>query len=138
MTIFSAANYPPKLRYSCYLTFIGVLGAVLLLLAGNNSLGATLLLCLPFVIIMPGIVLGRYRSYSWLSLMILMYFIMAITQAMAQGSTWMDTIYVGLTTVVFFSATFSSRWLQQHLREEGLQNPEFHNHHNGTKQPRTH
>ena len=104
---------PPRLRLSRKLTLFGVLAVALLLLAGNNTLIITLFLIAPLLIVSPGLVKGWYRSYSWLSLMILLYFIVAVTQLMGPNGSWLDGVYVAITVSVFFTATFSSRWLQQ-------------------------
>lgn len=97
------------------LTLAGLGGLILLLASRDGSWVATLILCLPFTLILPGVIYQHYRSYSWLSLMILLYFIMAVTDAMAVNGAWFDWLKVALCASIFFSATFGSRWLQQLL-----------------------
>jgi uncharacterized membrane protein len=113
----SSSTQPTKLRISCCLSLLGIIGVSALSFTGDNSWLSTLLQCLPFIIVAPGLVLGWYRSYSWLSLLILLYFIIAVTHVMAPDGDWLDALLTALTVVVFFSATFSSRWLQQRLHQ---------------------
>jgi uncharacterized membrane protein len=116
-----------KLRISCCLCLVGIAGITALLFASDNSWLSILLQCAPFIIVTPGLILGWYRSYSWLSLLILLYFIIAVTRVMAPDGDWLDALFTALTVIVFFSATFSSRWLQQklqpRLRENSGGNP---------------
>jgi len=102
-----------RLRISCYLTLGATLAVMGFLIVSDKSFALTLILLAPFAVVLPGLVQGWYRSYSWLSLMILVYFIVAITQVMAPDGNWADGTYVALTVIIFFAATFSSRWLQQ-------------------------
>ena len=109
-------NQVLKLRLSCWLCLTALAAMiVLLLLTSDNSTITVLLQCSPLALVVPGLVLRWYRSYSWLSLMILLYFIVAITRTMAPTGSWDDQVFAALTVTIFFTSTFSSRWLQQQM-----------------------
>jgi len=113
MTIFSNSRLSGRLRISCLVTVVGVVAVAAVVLSDANTIAIKLLLLLPLVTVAPGLILGWYRSYSWLALLILVYFIVAVTEVMAPTGNWVDGAHVGLTVIIFFTATFSSRWLQQ-------------------------
>ena len=107
------AELSKRLRISCFVTLGATLAVMIVLIVSDKSVLITALLLIPFLVVMPGLVQGWYRSYSWLSLLILLYFIVAITQVMGPTGNWFDGVYVALTVIIFFAAAFSSRWLQQ-------------------------
>lgn len=95
------------------LCLAGCIGIIVILVTRDNSWIAKAIFCFPFLLVLPGIATQRYRSYSWLTLMILLYFILAVTDAMAPNGNWLGWLFVSLTVIVFLSATFGSRWLQR-------------------------
>ncbi len=109
---------PFKIRLSRNITLTSIFAMVaLLVISRDGSVATVLLLCSPLAIVIPGIALQWYRTYSWLSLMILLYFIVAVTRAMAPEGNWADYLFVALTVTIFWTSAFCSRWLQRYYFE---------------------
>lgn len=72
-----------------------------------------LLQCMPLLILAPGLIQQRYRSYSWLCFVILLYFTWSVTNVMSPLSFWRDWLVVILSVILFIAAMLASRW-QQH------------------------
>ena len=120
VSVFTDSAYSARLRSSCFIAVSSLLLVAVIIVAGRGTVLTKTLLILPFVMVAPGLVLGWYRSYSWLSLLILLYFIIAVTRAMSPTGNWLDALYLTLTVLIFLAATFSSRWLQQaQLKNQG-------------------
>lgn len=66
---------------------------------------------LPICALLPGIIQGNRRIYSWLCFIILLYFVLAVMNAMQSLAGFLDYLYLGLTVSVFISSMMASRWL---------------------------
>jgi uncharacterized membrane protein len=102
--------------------------ALLLLFTSTNIIRADggltlwLLQCVPLLIFAPGLRQQRYRTYSWLCFVILLYFTWSVTNVMSPLSFWRDWLVVILSVVLFISAMLASRWMQhwQHWQNRQL------------------
>lgn len=68
---------------------------------------------LPLLILLPGLIKQRFRSYSWLCFVILAYFMAYVVEAgspVADASDWLGLV---LSVVIFLGAMMSSRYLQR-------------------------
>jgi len=72
-----------------------------------------LLQCLPLLLLLPGLLQKYYRSYSWLSFLMLVYFVKAVDGAFMSTARWGDYVFVLLTITTFIAAMLASRWLQR-------------------------
>ena len=96
----------------------GSYGAFLLLMSWLNFLPADssiklwLVKIFPLIIFIPGFVLKKYRTYSWLCFAILPYFIWLTPLVMGRGD-WSDWAMVVLTVTLFIASMMTSRWMQQ-------------------------
>lgn len=92
--------------------------ALLLLFTSTNIIqpegGLTLWLLqsVPLLILAPGLMKQRYRTYSWLCFVILLYFTWSVTNVMSPLGFWRDWLVVILSVILFVSAMMASRWLQ--------------------------
>ena len=68
---------------------------------------------LPLLLILPGIIKGYYRAYSWLCFILLMYFIVAVERSMLSTAQYLDYVFVGLIVILFCSSMMAGRWLQR-------------------------
>jgi uncharacterized membrane protein len=98
--------------YTCYLLLL----AAITLNTWQSPLhfwSAWLLQVLPLLLLLPGMIMKYYRSYSWLCFLMLAYFTNFVVQAYAPNRDYYDWLGLGLTIVLFISAMFASRWLQR-------------------------
>lgn len=72
---------------------------------------------LPLAMLLPGMISGHYRSFSWLCFVILIYFIKAVDGVAMSDATLMDSVFLVLTIVVFIAAMLTSRWAQRKVQE---------------------
>lgn len=106
-----------KLRLGLWTTH-GSFGAFLLLMSWLNFLPADssvklwLVKIFPLIIFIPGFVLKKYRTYSWLCFAILPYFIWVTPLVMGRGNV-SDWAMVLLTVILFIASMMTSRWMQQ-------------------------
>lgn len=91
--------------------------AVLTLWAFQRGAGFSPLLwalvCVPLLILWPGMRKRRHRAYSWLCFVILLYFIKAVEGSLSSIASWVDFTTLALTVIIFISAMLTSRWLQR-------------------------
>lgn len=114
---------PQKIILSRVITLASIAAMVVLLVfSRDGTLTSVFLQCAPLAVVLPGLVLNWYRNYSWLSLMILLYFIIAVTRAMAPDGNWADNVFVALTVIIFWASAFCSRWLQRYYFELNQEN----------------
>lgn len=97
--------------HSVYVGFL-VLMSWLNFQAADASVKLWLVKVFPLLIFIPGFILKKYRTYSWLCFAILPYFIWMIPLVMGRGSLsdWVMTL---LIVVMFIAAMMTSRWMQQ-------------------------
>lgn len=62
------------------------------------------------LLVLPGVVLGKARSYLWLCFILLMYFLALVLKLFSVTGAWYD--YAGLTLVVtlFITSMMAARW----------------------------
>lgn len=106
-----------KLRGMQRIFFINY-GALLLLFALNNiftadgSLTLWLVQSVPLLMFIPGLMQQRFRTYSWICFVILVYFTWSVVNVMGPFVTWQDGLVVVLSVTIFISAMMISRWMQ--------------------------
>ena len=112
-----AAVIHRKLRGMQRIFFISF-GALLVLFTLNNLLDADgslklwLVQSIPLLIFIPGLMQQRFRTYSWICFVILVYFTWSVVNTMSPLVRWQDVVVVVLTVVIFISAMMISRWMQ--------------------------
>lgn len=117
MTLEEAPRLYRKLSAARALTLASYV-ALLLLFTSTNIIGHEggltlwLLQCLPLLILAPGLMQQRYRTYSWLCFVILLYFTWSVTNVMSPLGFWRDWLVLILSAILFISAMLASRWLQ--------------------------
>ena len=93
-------------------------GILLLLFTVQNIVSAGggiklwLVQTLPLLIFIPGLIQQRFRTYSWICFVILLYFTWSVVNAMSPFMRWQDILVVVLSVTIFISAMMASRWLQ--------------------------
>lgn len=93
-------------------------GGLLLLFALNNlftpdgSFKLWLVQSIPLLIFIPGLKQQRFRTYSWICFVILLYFTWSVVNAMSPFVRWQDILVVALSVIIFISAMMISRWMQ--------------------------
>lgn len=108
-----------KLRIALRLNWICYLGLLLLFVAWNLSLpGGSIKLWIlqtvPLLLVLPGLLKRRYRSYLWLCFILLLYITASIVDVTMPGRGWQDGILLLLSLTLFFSAMMTSRWQRMH------------------------
>lgn len=95
---------------------------VLLAMLGYSSFvpgppeGVSILLVLavkfiPLLIVLPGLLLNKLRSYVWLCFIVLFYFTRAFVDAyMRDESVWIDSLITLTTIVLFIAAMYFVKW----------------------------
>lgn len=96
----------------CYALLLGLLTAWSFVRAPSFSPIYWVILCLPLLILWPGMRKKRHRTYSWLCFVILVYFIKAVEGSLSSIASWFDFSLLILSVVIFVGAMLTSRWLQ--------------------------
>lgn len=112
-----AAVIKQKLRGMQRIFFINYIGLLVLLTAGNildadGSIKLWFVQCIPLLIFVPGLLQQRFRTYSWICFVILLYFTWSVVNAMSPFMRWQDIVVVILSVTIFISAMMISRWMQ--------------------------
>lgn len=98
--------------------FLASYVALLLLFTAMNiftadgSIKLWLVQTLPLLIFIPGLIQQRFRTYSWICFVILLYFTWSVVNVMSPFINWTDIVVVTLSVVIFITAMMASRWLQ--------------------------
>ena len=100
------------LIYSCYLSLLAVI-TLDTWFAAQHFWAVWLLQAIPLLLLMPGLLLKHYRSYSWLCFLILAYFTSYVVQVYSPSRGAYDWLGLMLTITIFISSMFASRWLQR-------------------------
>ncbi|GAB3370912.1 DUF2069 domain-containing protein [Spongiibacter taiwanensis] len=77
---------------------------------------------LPLLIFVRGVLREDLRTLAWLCFVVLLYFVMAVTESMSPFALWINYVELALTVVIFCSATLFIRWRGRYLaaqRREG-------------------
>lgn len=72
----------------------------------------------PLLVFVPGMMSRNLRSLAWLCFVCLMYFMIAVTEAMSPFRLWINYLEVALSVTVFTSAMMTIRWQAQATRIE--------------------
>lgn len=113
---------PPPLATAKQLSLAALLGLILLYittsLLDERILWTVLIVpCLSLLIFVPGMVKNRPRSFDWLCFVILIHFIVGVTNSMSPVAAWNDYLQTLLTVVLFISSMMTSRWLKAAQRQ---------------------
>jgi len=66
---------------------------------------------IPLLIVLPGLLLNKLRSYVWLCFIVLFYFTRAFVDAyMRDESVWVDSFITVNTIVLFVAAMYFVKW----------------------------
>ncbi|MFS1522604.1 DUF2069 domain-containing protein [Microbulbifer sp. 2304DJ12-6] len=97
------------INWFCY-TGLLVLFAVWNLFLEGGSIPLWSIQTLPLLLVLPGLIQQRYRSYLWLCFILLLYITSGIVDVMMPSRGWQDGAMLTLSLILFFSAMMSSRW----------------------------
>jgi uncharacterized membrane protein len=78
----------------------------------HGSIARWVMQCLPLLLVLPGMIIQRYKTYSWLCFILLLYFTAYVVEVGSPLFTWTDATGLSLTVAMFISAMMTSRWLQ--------------------------
>lgn len=70
--------------------------------------------CLPLLILIPGMVTQRPRTYIWLCFLMLVYFVKGVDGVISPSRAWIDYLFLGISILLFICAMFTARWMHQH------------------------
>ena len=105
-----------KIARNCtFICYAGLLAmfAALNLTRQEGSLATWLMQTLPLLVVLPGLLKDKHRSYSWLCFVILIYFTAYVVEVMSPLFVWTDALALTLSVVIFIAAMLASRWLQR-------------------------
>lgn len=74
------------------------------------SIAIWLIRLVPLLIFVSGLWKENLRSIAWLCFVVLMYFVMAVTESMSPFVVWVNYVELALTVLLFCSATLFIRW----------------------------
>ncbi len=114
---FTRSN-PRHLLFVKSATWVAYLGMITILSWVNateelGSLARWVVQTLPLLIVLPGMIRGKYRAYSWLCFIIVMYFIPSVMKVMAPQGEWLDSLMLAFCVVIFITSAYTSRWMQR-------------------------
>ncbi|QFT55759.1 DUF2069 domain-containing protein [Microbulbifer sp. THAF38] len=98
-----------RINWFCYIALLVLIAARNLFIEGG-SLALWLIQTVPLLLVLPGLIKQRYRSYLWLCFILLLYITTSIVDVMMPTRGWQDGAMVVLSLILFFSAMMSSRW----------------------------
>ncbi|MCO1334037.1 DUF2069 domain-containing protein [Microbulbifer sp. OS29] len=98
-----------NINWFCYIGLLLLFAARNLFLEGG-SIPFWLLQTVPLLLVLPGLIEQRYRSYLWLCFILLLYITASIVDVMLPTHGWQDGVLMVLSLILFFSAMMSSRW----------------------------
>ena len=96
---------------ACYGALLALFAA-LNLLRPEGSFSTWAMQTVPLLLILPGLIKNRHRSYSWLCFVILIYFTAYVVEVMSPLFVWTDALALALSVVIFTTSMLASRWLQ--------------------------
>lgn len=115
---------PPPLAGAKSLSLAALFGLVLLYITSGlleQPVLWTLIVipCFTLLMFVPGMMKNAPRSFDWLCFVILVHFMVGVTNSMSPQAAWNDYLQTLLTVVLFISAMMTSRWLKA-ARQQGL------------------
>ena len=110
------AAWAMKISYIAFLLSL-TLGTWVWVQEGRQpSISIWLIRTLPILLFAYGVFKQQLRSIAWLCFAILLYFAMAVTEAMSPYVIWFNYIELAVVVVLFCSATIFIRWQAQMLK----------------------
>ncbi|WP_373087548.1 DUF2069 domain-containing protein [Zhongshania sp.] len=110
------AAWAMKISYIAFLLSL-TLGTWVWVQEGRQpSISIWLIRTVPILLFAYGVFKHRLRSIAWLCFAVLMYFAMAVTEAMSPYVIWFNYIELAVVVVLFCSATAFIRWQAQMLK----------------------
>lgn len=108
---------PPPLAGAKKLSLAALFGLILLYITSSlldERILWTLLVipCLTLLMFVPGMVKNHPRSFDWLCFVILIHFMVGVTNSMSPMAAWNDYVQTLLTVVLFISSMMTSRWMK--------------------------
>lgn len=105
----------PPLALAKRLTLASLVGLIALYIVSSlleEQIFWTLLVvpCLSLLIFVPGMLKSHARSFDWLCFVILIHFVVGVTNSMSPAAAWNDYLQTVLTVVLFISSMMASRW----------------------------
>ena len=82
------------------------------------SLTIWLVRIVPLLVFVPGMLKRNLRSLAWLCFVVLMYFMIAVTEAMSPLRLWINYVEVVLSVAIFLTAMMTIRWQAQAKRQQ--------------------
>lgn len=82
------------------------------------SLTIWLVRIVPLLVFVPGMLTRNLRSLAWLCFVVLMYFMIAVTEAMSPLRLWINYVEVVLSVAIFLTAMMTIRWQAQAKRQQ--------------------
>lgn len=114
-------SLPKKL--SITLRVIGLAYCILLTIITLDTINLTsgfwqawFLQITPLILLLPGLLMRHYRSYSWLCFLMLLYFTSFVVQVYSPTRDSHDWVALMLSLLIFSLAMFASRWLQRYSK----------------------
>lgn len=106
---------PPPLALAKRLTLASLVGLIALYIVSSlleEQIFWTLLIvpCLSLLIFVPGMLKSHARSFDWLCFVILIHFVVGVTNSMSPAAAWNDYLQTVLTVALFISSMMASRW----------------------------
>jgi len=110
-------NLDTKMRWGRFITMAAYAALLLQFTILNvsedtGSITRWVMQCLPLLLVLPGIIAQRHKSYSWLCFILLMYFTAYVVEIGSPLFTWTDATALSFTVVMFVGAMLTSRWIQ--------------------------
>ena len=101
-----------SLSYGAYVLLLIII-TIDTLKIDNNFWVVWLLQLIPLLLLLPGILLKRHRTHSWLCFLMLAYFIGYVVQVYSSTRDPEDWLALLLTISLFITSMYASRWLQR-------------------------
>ncbi|MGI1678562.1 MAG: DUF2069 domain-containing protein [Cellvibrionaceae bacterium] len=70
----------------------------------------------PLLMVLPGMIMKKYRAFSWLCFIIVMYFIPSVMKVMDPQGEWLDTLMLVFCIIIFITSAYTSRWMQRLIK----------------------
>ena len=110
------AAWAMKISYIAFLLSL-TLGTWVWVQEGRQpSISIWLIRTVPILFFAFGVFKHQLRSIAWLCFAILLYFAMAVTEAMSPYVIWFNYIELAVVVLLFCSATVFIRWQAQMLK----------------------
>lgn len=97
-----------RLNWVCYIALLALFVVWNLFLDG--SIKWWILQTAPLLLVLPGMLKQRQRSYLWLCFILLLYITAGIVDVMMPGRGWQHGALTLLSLTLFLSAMMTSRW----------------------------